>query len=70
MKLYEAVREYLDEHGIKQTVVASKAGINKSVFNAMMNGHRTMYADDFANICIALGVTAESFVRRAYGEQG
>lgn len=67
MKMYEAVRGYLVENGIKQKVVAEKAGIRVSTFNAMMNGHRTMYADDLAKICIALGVTAETFVRMAYG---
>jgi len=66
MKISEAVKEYLDEQGLKQAAVARRAGIHYSTFNAMLNGRRTMYADDFAKICIALGVTAESFVRRAY----
>lgn len=68
MKMYEAVREYLDEHGIKQTALAERAGFRINTLNAMLNGHRKMYADDLAKICIALGVTAESIVRRAYGE--
>lgn len=67
MKMYEAVRGYLDENGIKQKAVAEKIGFSVPTFNAMMNGRRMMYADDLAKICIALGVTAETFVRRAYG---
>ena len=63
MKMYEAVRGYLDENGIKQKAVAEKIGFSVPTFN----GRRTMYADDLAKICIALGVTAETFVRRAYG---
>lgn len=68
MKMYEAVRGYLDENGIKQKAVAEKIGFSVPTFNAMMNGRRMMYADDLAKICIALGVTAETFVRRAMGE--
>ena len=69
MEVYKAVREYLEENGIKQKFVAEKVGFNVKTFNAMMNGHRKMYADDLAAICIALNVTVDTFVRRVYGEQ-
>lgn len=62
MSVYKIVRAYLDEHGIKKSVVAQKAGISKITFYAMMNGKRTMYADDLRAICLALNVSPEVFI--------
>lgn len=62
MKVYEKVRAYILERGIKQTVVAERSGIHISTFNAIMNGRRTMYADDFRDICNALDVSPETFI--------
>lgn len=62
MYVYEKVRHYIDENGIKQISVAEKAGIPNVTFNAIMNGKRTMYAEDLRAICIALNVSPETFV--------
>lgn len=62
MKVYEKVRAYLEEHGIKQKVVAHKAGISNTTFNAIMNGKRTMYAEDLRAICLALNISPEAFI--------
>lgn len=62
MSVYEKVRAYLDENGIKQVVIAQKAGISNVTFNAIMNGKRTMYADDLRAICLALNVSPELFI--------
>lgn len=62
MSVYEKVRAYLDENGIKQVVIAQKAGISNVTFNAIMNGKRTMYADDLRAICFALNVSPELFI--------
>ena len=62
MKVYEKVRLYIDEQGIKQVTVAEKAGISKNVFNQILSGKRTMYADDLRAICLALNVSPEMFV--------
>ena len=62
MKIYEKVRHYIDEQGMKQVVIAEKAGISKTTFNAIMNGKRTMYAEDLRAICIALNVSPEIFI--------
>ena len=62
MQVYEKVRAYIDERGYKQVHIAEKAGISKATFNAMMNGKRTMYADDLCSICIALNVSPELFI--------
>ena len=62
MHVYEKVREYITSHGIKQTVIARKCGISTATFNAILNGKRTMYADDLRAICFALDVSPELFI--------
>ncbi len=62
MYVYEKVRAYIDEKGLKQVAVAQKAGIPKVTFNAIMNGKRKMYADDLRAICLALNVSPELFI--------
>ena len=62
MQVYKKVRAYIDDNGLKQVIVAQKAGISKETFNAMMNGKRTMYADDLRSICLALNVSPELFI--------
>ena len=62
MKVYERVRAYIDEQGLKQVVIAKKAGISNVIFNAILNGKRTLYADDLRAICLALNVSPETFI--------
>lgn len=62
MRVYEKVRAYIDSNGLKQKVVAEKAGISAVTFNAIMNGKRTLYADDLRAICLALNVSPELFI--------
>lgn len=62
MLVFEKVRDYIDRNGIKQRTVAQKANLSVSTFNAMMNGKRTMYADDLKAICYALRVSPEIFI--------
>ena len=62
MRVYEKVRAYIDEQGLKQKTIAEKAGIPNVTFNAIMNGKRTLYADDLKAICIALQVSPELFI--------
>lgn len=62
MQVYEKVRAYIDSNGIKQRTVAQKANLSISTFNAMMNGKRTMYADDLRAICCALCIGPEAFI--------
>ena len=62
MRVYEKVRAYIDKQGLKQKTVAERAGIPNVTFNAIMNGKRTLYADDLKAICIALQVSPELFI--------
>lgn len=62
MEVYKSVRSYIDNAGLKQVSVAKKAGFTTATFNAIMNGKRTMYAEDLKAICIALNVSPEVFI--------
>ena len=62
MKVYEKVRAYIEQHGLKQKFVAERAGISNTTFNAIMNGKRTMYAEDLKAVCLALNVSPELFI--------
>ena len=62
MQVYESVREYITEHGIKQSVIAKKCNVSSSTFSAILTGKRKMYAEDLRAICIALNVSPEVFV--------
>ena len=62
MLVYEKVKAYMTEHGIKQSVIAVKCDLSASTFNAIMNGKRKMYAEDLRNICFALEVSPEIFI--------
>ena len=64
MCVYEKVRAYIDSQGLKQVAVAQKAGIPKTTFNAIMNGKRTLYADDLRAICLALNVSCLLYTSR------
>lgn len=62
MLVYKKVRTYLEENGLKQKTVAQKAGVPNSTFNAILNGKRTLYAEDLRAICLALNVSPELFI--------
>lgn len=62
MQVYEKVRAYIDEMDYPRGAVAEKAGIPKTTFQAILNGKRTMYADDLKAICLALNVSPEVFI--------
>lgn len=62
MYVYQKVRAHIDNNGLKQISVAEKAGIPKNTFNAILDGKRTLYADDLRAICLALNVSPELFI--------
>lgn len=62
MHVYEKVKLYIYENGYKPASIADKAGISPETFDEIMNGKRTMYADDLCAICIALNVSPEIFI--------
>jgi transcriptional regulator with XRE-family HTH domain len=60
--VYEGIRAYIEQKGYKQGVVAQKAGMTSTKLNEIINGRRTLYADDLSAICLALNVSPEIFI--------
>lgn len=51
------IERIIKEKGLKQCVVANKAGFKKQPFNDMLNGRRLIKVSDVKIIAKALGVT-------------
>lgn len=60
--VFQKITKYLKEQGIKQKVVAEKAGFSEQQFSAMMNGNRKILGDDIAVICRVLGKEPNDFI--------
>lgn len=52
MKMYERIRSYANENGIKFSHIADKSGIERKRFYRMINGETSMSADEFEKIFI------------------
>ncbi len=65
MKVHERIKFYINAEGLKQKVIAQKAGYSEKQFSAMMRGIRKINADDYEKICVALNCEPNDFM----GEQ-
>jgi transcriptional regulator with XRE-family HTH domain len=54
----------IKESGLKQFVVAERAGYSAQEFNAMLNGRKLIKACDIPNIATALGVEVNELYRK------
>lgn len=70
MKINERISSYVRESGLKQKVVAEKAGYSEKQLSAMLRGNRKIWADDYERICIALGKEPNDFMCLQKGEKG
>ena len=57
------IKRYLEAHGISQTYISRKTGIELPKLNFALNGKRRMTLDEYALICYALGVGTEKFLK-------
>lgn len=55
------IRQYLEDHGIKQTFVSDQCGWTKQKTNAIVTGKRRITADEYGAICEAVGVPYDYF---------
>lgn len=56
------IKDYLNEHGIKQNFVAEKAGLTPSQMSDICIKDRTIDILIYARICRALNVPLETFL--------
>lgn len=54
--VHERVSAAVEKSGLKQKVIAERIGVSEQTFSAMLSGRRKIYADEFFNLCIVLGV--------------
>ena len=62
MPVHEKIRDYIQLHGLRSDLIALTAHIPVDAFQAMLQGEKTLYADDLRAICIALNVSADTFI--------
>ena len=65
MSIEQAIREYLESHGIKQTFVSGQCGWTKQKTNAIVTGKKRILADEYGAICEAVGVPYDYFYKIA-----
>ena len=60
MRIYERIKKYLDDNGIKQKENAKRSNIPENTFSMILNGKRKLEADEALSILKALGVDANT----------
>jgi transcriptional regulator with XRE-family HTH domain len=63
MQVYERINKYVKDSGVKQYVIAHKAGYTEKQFSALMTGRKKMRPEDVERICAALDVPASEFIK-------
>jgi hypothetical protein len=56
------IADYINEMGIKQSVISKKTGITQCALCAMLMQNRVMLADEYMKICIAIGKEPNDFM--------
>lgn len=62
MSVNERIKQYLEEHGIKQVFLVKKTGIPKEKMSLILNKNRKLTAEELGTIANALGVDANIFL--------
>jgi len=62
MRVYEKIKKYMEDNGIKQNYVSEKSGIPENTLSMILNGKRNLSADESVLIFKALGVTPNDII--------
>lgn len=62
MRVYEKIKKYMEDKGIKQTYVSEKTGIPENTLSMILNGKRNLGADEMVEIFKALEVTPNDII--------
>lgn len=57
----KAIKEYIDSHGITQSFLCRKTGLNKSKLSLILQNKSNLTVETYKKICDALGVDMEFF---------
>ena len=53
--LLESICKAVEKSGMKQKAIAERMGISEQVLSAILTGKRKIYADEFFDLCKAIG---------------
>lgn len=59
--LGQRIGEYIKQTGLKQKIVAERAGMSQQQISDICNGRRSVAAVEYFRICEALGVDLDYF---------
>lgn len=68
MLIYQRLKNFISEKGLKQTHIANKCiTIDNKTLSAILNGNRKLAADEFEDICInGLEIKPEYFFNKKF----
>jgi transcriptional regulator with XRE-family HTH domain len=64
-KVIEAVKKVIHDKGMKQCVVAERAGFSESEFSNMLNGRKLLRIEHIPRIANALGIEPNDLFEKA-----
>ena len=67
-RMSENIKGLIAESGMKQKVVAERAGFTEQMMTDMLNGRKVIKAEFIPALCQALGVTPNQIFK--WGERG
>ena len=65
MSVAKQIRDYIDSNNIPQNRLAERAGMNEVQLCRSLSGKRKLTVEEYANICDALCVPLERFIRQS-----
>lgn len=67
--VYQLVRRYIEQHGLKKNFVADKAGIDLKRFYRLMDGTTLLDVDEYVNICVSGLSLSPTFFMQEYDQE-
>lgn len=64
MRVCERLKIYIRESGLKQCSIASKTGFTENQFSQILNGKRSISADELEVICNAMGASPNDIYKQ------
>lgn len=62
MTTVTVIRDYIQQHGLKQRHIAARAGIAEKTLSLILCGKRQLRADEFIGLCRALNLDLVDFI--------
>ena len=61
MQMHKRIKQYIDDRGLSQKIIAANMGATESRLSLLLNGKRRMTVDDYEAICRAMAVDPAKF---------